>query len=214
MSCSGGRWCTRADALLGVEGVHLSSVTATPDELILGIETGEDLTGCPECGVVAVGHGRREVRLHDFPCFDRSVRLLLAKRVWRCPDPGCPRTTFTEEHPLAGARAKLTGRAVHWATDALQHFDTSVSALAHQLGVSWHTAWHGIRAEAARRIADTRRLKEVNALGVDEHVWAHTGPPGTGMVTGIVDHTRDDHGVLHAQLLDLVPGRSRKAYAN
>ncbi|MGM9472058.1 tyrosine-type recombinase/integrase [Pseudarthrobacter sp. YS3] len=34
------------------------------------------------------------------------------------------------------------------------------------------------------------------------------------MVTGIVDHTRDDHGVVHARLLDLVPGRSGKAYAD
>jgi transposase len=30
----------------------------------------------------------------------------------------------------------------------LQRFDTSVSALAHQLGVSWHTAWDAIKAEA------------------------------------------------------------------
>jgi transposase len=54
----------------------------------------------------------------------------------------------------------------------------------------------------------------VNALGVDEHVWSHTGPPGSGMATGIVDHTRDAHGMVHARLLDLVPGRSGKAYAD
>ncbi|WP_306637160.1 MULTISPECIES: transposase [Micrococcaceae] len=41
-----------------------------------------------------------------------------------------------------------------------------------------------------------------------------TGRPGTGTVTGIVDHTRDARGVLHATLLDLVPGRSAKAYAD
>lgn len=84
----------------------------------------------------------------------------VGQRIWRCPDQDGPRTTFTEEHPLAGPRAKLTYRAVNWTTDALQHFDISVSALtAHQLGVSWRTVWHGIRAEAARRIADTGRLK-------------------------------------------------------
>ncbi|MDQ0078479.1 hypothetical protein J2S97_003678 [Arthrobacter oryzae] len=54
----------------------------------------------------------------------------------------------------------------------------------------------------------------MDALGVDEHVSSHTGPPGTGMVTGIVDHTRDVNGVVHARLLDLVPGRSGKAYAD
>ncbi|WP_367400643.1 hypothetical protein [Arthrobacter sp. PsM3] len=31
---------------------------------------------------------------------------------------------------------------MNWAPDALQHCDTSVSVLAHQLGVSWHTVWH------------------------------------------------------------------------
>lgn len=57
MSCSGGRWCTRADALLGVEGVRVSSVTATGTGLLLGVETGENVTGCADCGVIAVGHG-------------------------------------------------------------------------------------------------------------------------------------------------------------
>jgi transposase len=213
-SCPGGRWCERADALLGVEGIHVCSVTAAGTGLVLHVETAETISGCPDCGVVAVGHGRRHVRLHDTPCFGRPVRLLWAKRVWRCPDPDCPRTTFTEEHELAGPRAKLTARAVAWATDGLQRFDTSVSALAHQLGVSWHTAWDAIKAEATRRIATAGRLRGVNALGVDEHVWSHTGPPGSGMVTGIVDHTRDAQGVVHARLLDLVPGRSRKAYAD
>jgi transposase len=73
--------------------------------------------------------------------------------------------------------------------------------------------WDAVRAEARRRIADTGRFKGVDALGVDEHVWSHTGPPGTGMVTGIVDHTRDAKGIVHARLLDLVPERSGKAYA-
>ena len=214
MSCSDGRWCTRADALLGVEGIHVSSVTATGRGLVLGVETGEDVTGCPDCGVGAVGHGRRRARLHDIPCFGKPVRLLWAKRVWRCPDRDCPRTTFTEDHALAGPRAKLTARAAAWATDALQQFDTSVSALAHQLGVSGHTVWDAVKSEATGRISAIGRLAGVDALGVDEHVWSHTGPPGTGMVTGIVDHTRDENGVVHARLLDLVPGRSGKAYAD
>ncbi|GGI02794.1 ISL3 family transposase [Arthrobacter liuii] len=215
MSCSAGRWCMRADALLGVEGVYVRSVKATGTGLVLGVETGEEVAGCPDCGVVAVRHARRQIRLHDIPCFGRPVRLLWAKRVWRCPDPDCPRTTFSEEHPLAGPRAKLTARALAWATDALQCFDTSVSALADQLGVSWHTQ-PGTRSrpKPPAAIAAGGRLTGVNALGVDEHVWSHTGPPGSGMVTGIVDHTRDAHGLVHARLLDLVPGRSGKAYAD
>ena len=65
-SCPCGRWCARADACLGVEGIHIRSVTATGTGLLLHVETGEAVTGCP-------------------------VRLLWAKRLWRCPDPGCGR---------------------------------------------------------------------------------------------------------------------------
>ena len=67
---------------------------------------------------------------------------------------------------------------------------------------------------AERRISAPDRLQGIDALGVDEHVWCHTGLPGTGMVTGIVDHTRDADGIVHARLLDLVEGRSGKAYAD
>jgi transposase len=213
-SCSGGSWCERADALLGVPGVHITSVTKAAAGLIVHVETDQTINGCPACGVVAVGHGRRQIRLHDIPCFGRPARLIWAKRVWRCPDERCPRKVFSEEHPLAGKRAILTNRAVRWAVDALEKYDASVSALAHQLGVSWRALWKGIEAEATRRIGRPERLAGIDALGVDEHVWTHIGFPGTGMVTGIIDHTRDAHGNVHARLLDLVPGRSGKAYGD
>ena len=59
MSCSHGRWCTRADALLGFEGIHVCAGTETASGLVLRVETDADLAGCPGCGVVAVGHGSR-----------------------------------------------------------------------------------------------------------------------------------------------------------
>ena len=68
--------------------------------------------------------------------------------------------------------------------------------------------------EARRRIGKPERLTGIDALGVDEHVWTHTGFPGSGMVTGIIDHTRDEQGNVHARLLDLVPDRSGRAYAH
>ncbi|MET4096672.1 hypothetical protein [Arthrobacter sp. UYCu712] len=48
----------------------------------------------------------------------------LVKRVWQGADPGCPAGTFTETHPLAPSNAKLTARAIIWATDALCRYDT------------------------------------------------------------------------------------------
>ena len=49
---------------------------------------------------------------------------------------------------------------------------------------------------------------------MDEHLWHHTpGREGAEELTGMVDLTRHD-GRPQARLLDLVPGRSGKAYAD
>ena len=63
------------------------------------------------------------------------------------------------------------------------------------------------------------RFEGVSILGVDEHVWHHVstkpvqdGGRGPKELTGMVDLTRDEHGKVHARLLDLVPGRSGETY--
>src|SRR5262245_33179545 len=53
--------------------------------------------GCDGCGTRAVGHGRRTVKVRDLPMADRSVVLVWAKRIWRCPDLDCEITTWSEE---------------------------------------------------------------------------------------------------------------------
>jgi len=114
---------------------------------------------------------------------------------------------------LVGPRAKLTGRAVGWAVDALAHDDTTVSALARHLGVDWHTLWDAVEVEATARVDNPDRLANVSTLGVDEHIWRPSWHGRDRAVTSMVDLSRDQHGCLHARLLDVVPGRSGTAYA-
>jgi transposase len=209
-------WCARADALFNASGMHVLEVDQSePGRLVVTIESDADVGGCPTCGVVAVGHGRRDHLAADAPCFGAITQVRWRKRIWRCPDPLCPVVTFSEQHELIAPRAKLTSRAVRWATDALTHDDTTVSALARHLGVDWHTMWDAVEVEAAARVGDPGRLQGVSTLGVDEHVWrpSKIGDPQRA-VTGMVDLTRDQDGNLHARLLDVVPGRSGTAYAS
>ena len=207
--------------MFGVPGMHVLAVERASDgRLRLSVETDATTVGCPTCGVLAVGHGRRAHLAHDVPCLGAPVLLVWRKRVWRCAEPACPTGTFGETHPLIEPRAKLTSRAIDWAVDALSWDDTSVSALARHLGVDWHTVMDAVRAEAERRLADPARLTGVRTLGVDEHIWRpglhqHTRdrPDRQRAVTSIVDLTRDAHGQMRAKLLDVVPGRSGAAYA-
>lgn len=211
----GAHWCARADAIFDVPGVHVLAVQRDPERLVLTIETTPGVVACPSCGVVAVGHGRRVHVAADAPAFGVPVLVRWRKRVWRCPEPLCDRGTFSERHDFLAPRAKLTTRAVHWATDALADDDTTVSALARHLGVDWHTCWDAVEVEATRRLKNPARLRGVRSLGVDEHIWR---PSRIGekdrAVTGMVDLTRDENGVLHARLLDVVTGRSGTAYAD
>jgi len=202
--------------LFGVEGVHVLAVTSRDDgTVVLEVETDQLLAGCPDCGVVAVGHGRRVQVLHDAPCFGQPVRVRWRKRIWRCPEPVCPRRTWTEDHPYAAPRAKLTARATGWALDALRHDDTTVSAIARHLGIAWDTCWAAVKSAAKTRLGDPDRLKGVKTLGVDEHIWRPSRISSTDKaVTVMVDLTRDEHGCLHARLLDAVQGRSGKVYAD
>jgi transposase len=135
MCGSGARWCARADAIFDVPDMHVLDVEIDDQQrLVLTIESGQLEAACPACGVLAAGHGRRLRRLHDVPCFGRATLLRWLVRVWRCREPACPTTTFSEAHGVAPPRMVLTTRAVAWATSALSYDDTTVSALARHLG--------------------------------------------------------------------------------
>ena len=100
-------------ALLGLDGFVVRAQLLDEDtgEWWLAIETTEDRAWCPTCGVRAVGHGRRRVKVRDLPIADRPVVLVWAKRLWRCPEPACPMGSWSEESDEIAARAVLTERA-------------------------------------------------------------------------------------------------------
>ena len=111
------RWCVRADALFNVPDMHVLDVARDEHgRLVLTVESDGGVTGCPSCGVVAVGYGRRQHRVHDAPCFATPTVLLWRKRIWRCGEPSCPVVTFSDTHQLVPPRAKSTARAAGWAT--------------------------------------------------------------------------------------------------
>lgn len=210
-----GDYCARVDTLFNHDGVHVVDVGWDGDQLRLTVETQPRLVGCPGCGVVAVGHGRRVRRLHDIPAFGAPVRLRWKVRRYRCAEALCAVSVFSEDHELAPARARLTTRAAWWAIGCLQRDTASVAAVARRLGVDWHTLWDTIAPLLDGLAAEPARFAGVTVLGVDEHIWHHAPRPGKGPkeLTGMVDLTRDGDGKPQARLLDLVPGRSGPAYA-
>ena len=87
-------------ALLGMAGFAVLSQEEIEGELWLLVETERRPTGCPGCGVRAVGHGRSTVQVRDLPMGGRPVRLVWRKRRWRCRDIDCETKSFTESSRL------------------------------------------------------------------------------------------------------------------
>lgn len=203
--------------LLGLPEVRVEAVERDETTLTVTVSTPWRLMGCPDCGVVAPSRGRRRRILHDVPHGDARVLLVWRQRVWRCPEAACPRGSFAEQVPaLVPPRGSITTRAVAWAIGQLRREHATISGLARRLAVSWWALWRAVRPELERRADDESRFAGVTSLGVDEHIWHHGDrrTKGPKELTGMVDLTRDDQGRVHARLLDLVPGRSKKAYAD
>ncbi len=95
-------------ALLGLPGFRLLAVSEHDGELEQAVETTAEQDWCDACGVAAVAHGRRLVQVRDLPSAGRPVTLLWIKRPWRCPEPACPRRTWSERSEHVRPRASLT----------------------------------------------------------------------------------------------------------
>ena len=112
----------------------------------------------------------------------------------------------------AEPRAKLSRRALQWALEALVCQHLSVARVADGLAVSWNTANNAVLAEGQRvLIEDPDRFDGVRVIGVDEHVWRHTRR-GDKYVTVIIDLTPVQNKTGPARLLDMVEGRSKRAF--
>jgi hypothetical protein len=171
----------------------------------LAVETTEARAWCPSCGIRAVGHGRRRVKIRDLPMADRPVVLVWAKRLWRCPEPACATRTWSEESDEIGPRAVLTERARAEITRRVGPGEQSVARTARDFGVGWHAAMAAVWDHGQPRVDHLARLGAPVAIGLDETSFlAATATHPTLLVTGIVDL---DAG----RLVDVLPARSARA---
>ena len=117
----------------------------------------------------------------------------------------CENKTWTERNDAVAPRAVLTERARQWAFQQVGFGDRSVSAVAGDLGVAWHTIMTQVNGRGKPLVDDPERLAGVRAIGVDETSFLRaTGKHSTQYATGIADLTAG----RTSRLLDVTKGRS------
>jgi transposase len=191
-----------AEALLGLPGFLVLEVREDPGEVIVVVELMAEIVGCPGCGVVARSHGRTEVDYRDLACFGRPARLRWRKRRFRCEEPACAISTWSETSPEFSSRCLLTDRAGLECCLQVGLNARPVAQMARELGVCWDTVMAAVAEHGQPLIDDPERVGQVRQLGIDETTWlSATKDHPTLFATGIVDLQR-------RVVIDVVAGNS------
>ncbi len=172
-----------------------------------------DEHACPSCGVlVSKVFQLREMALKDLPFGHRPLVLRWRKRRYACPEPRCPRRTFTETSTEVPPRHRLTGRLRARLESAASHSARALSDVAAEYDVSWWSVQHALVVKAAALLPDPAPVRllgldETRARSVrwlfDSAGWRRSEPWMTSFVD--LDLGRP------AGLLGLTPGRSGAA---
>jgi transposase len=189
--------------LVGLDGVVVEQVELDPDGCrVVRLVTAEDTAVvCPSCRTPSASvKGWVTTRPRDLPG-PTPARLEWRKRRWRCRQPGCPRSTFTESISQLPPRARLTSRLRAAAGDAVAVGGATIIQAAHDLGLSWPTVAAAFAEQATARLPPAP--EPVTVLGIDE---THRGRarfavnPDTGKLEQLADR-------WHTGFIDLDGGQ-------
>lgn len=188
--------------LVGLKDVRVLAYARRGPVGELTIEQVVDRPTCPRCAQRAWVKERPIVNYTDLPFGGVPMTLRWKKHRMKCVNESCPIRSFTlSDHRLAATGVMLTTRAAKWVVKEIvagQH----VTHLAKELRCSWDSVNTAVRVYGAALLAaDTKRLKDTTAIGLDETLFVRHGPyKKKSWSTTVCD-------VVNHQLIDVVATR-------
>src|SRR5712691_3064950 len=94
------------------DGLDITSISETPEELLVRVTSNRLSSPCPGCATPSRAvHSSYRRKPMDLPCTGRRIRLLLSVRKFFCRIATCSRKVFTERLPdLLEPSSRLTTR--------------------------------------------------------------------------------------------------------
>jgi hypothetical protein len=155
--------------LLGLEGLACRKIELDGEGKPVAhlVTADEQAARCPSCRQMSTSPKEYvTTRPRDLPHGGRPVDLRWRKRRWRCRNPGCVRSSFTESVASVPARHRLTTRLRGSAGAAVADRGATVEQAGRDHDLSWPTVWDAAAGHARRVLSD--RLAPVDVLGIDE----------------------------------------------
>lgn len=175
-SASPGRWCPQADELFGAPGMHVLDVANLDDGTVLAqVESDTLVTGCPDCGLVAVGHGRAPMQVIEVNRPNRRARRLrgkadpldaenAARRALSGEEDVVPKDTTTILESIRVLRIARTG-AVRARTAAYNQLKDLLVTAPDTIRERWRAATlHRVSLKAARLRPDRDHAEDPGTL--------------------------------------------------
>ncbi len=188
--------------LVGLKDVRVLSYSRRgPVGELLIEQIVSDVT-CPQCGHRTRVKDRPIVSYTDLPFGGVPITVRWRKHRLVCANHGCTMGSYTlADHRIAAKGCMLTTRAARWVVKEIASGQT-VSHLARELRCSWDSVNTAMRVYGAALLAaDTKRLKETTAIGLDETLFVRSGPyRRKSWSTTVCD-------VANHQLIDVLPTR-------
>jgi transposase len=188
--------------LVGLKDVRVLSYARRGPTGELTVEQVVEKPTCPRCHHRAWVKERPIVCYTDLPFGGVPMTLRWKKHRLVCVNADCAMKSFTlSDHRIAAKDVMLTTRAAKWVAKEIKS-GQHISHLAGELDCSWDSVNTAMLVYGSAWIeADTKRLKETTAIGLDETLFVREGPYKTKLwSTTVCD-------VVNHQLMDVLPTR-------
>ena len=188
--------------LVGLKDVRVLSYARRGPQGEITIEQRDPDLSCPRCKRRAWVKDRPVVSYVDLPFGGVPITIKWKKHRLRCPNKDCRQSSFTlSDHRIAAKGCMVTTRAAKWLVKQIGAGE-SIAHLARELCCAWDVVNTAVSIYGAALLeADTKRLKETTAMGLDEALFVRLGPykhkSWTTTVCDVVNH----------QLIEVLPTR-------
>ena len=192
------------------DGVGGSTVYVVTDE--------DSARACPSCGVFATRlKDYRTTRPRHLPCGGRPVSIRWRKARWRCTEPACPRSSFTEAIHAVPAGMRTTTALRRAAGAAVCDGSRTVVQAGRDLHLSWPIVQRCFEDYAAKVLPESPPATE--AIGIDETrrgrpVWKQNPTTGTWELVADAWHIGFVDAIGGRGLFGQVEGRNATSVAD